>query len=119
MFEHHRQPLATMPAFLRRMLACFAVSQCVAVAALSIGMLGYHQIAGLNWIDSFENAAMILGGMGPVDQMATTPAKLFAGLYAIFCGLVFISVMGIVLAPVLHRVMHRLHLADEDVNSGS
>jgi len=119
MFEHHRQPLASLPAFIRRMAACFAVSQALAAVALLIGMVGYHQIAGLQWIDSFENAAMILGGMGPVDQMTTTSAKLFAGLYAIFCGLVFISVMGIVLAPVLHRVMHRLHLADEDVNGGS
>ena len=84
-----------------------------------MGILGYHRIAGLAWIDSFENAAMILGGMGPVDQMTTTPAKLFAGLYAMFCGLVFISIMGIVLAPVLHRVMHHLHLADEDVNGGA
>ena len=119
MFEHRHQPLASIPAFIRRMMACLLVSQCIAVVALSIGMVGYHKVAGLNWIDSFENAAMILGGMGPVDQMTTTPAKLFAGLYAIFCGLVFITVMGIVLAPVLHRVMHRLHLADEDVNGGS
>lgn len=108
-----------MPAFIRRMAACFAVSQALAMVALAIGMWGYQRIAGLSWIDSFENAAMILGGMGPVDQMTTTSAKLFAGLYAIFCGLVFISVMGIVLAPVLHRIMHRIHLADEDVNGGS
>ena len=79
-------------------------------------MVGYHQIAGLAWIDSFQNAAMILAGMGPVDQMTTTSAKLFAGLYAIFSGLVFLTIMGIVLAPILHRVMHRFHLADEDVN---
>lgn len=116
MFEHRHQPLAPIPAFIRRMAVCVLVSQCIAGVALLIGMVGYHEIAGLKWIDSFENAAMILGGMGPVDQMAATSAKLFAGLYAIFCGLVFISVMGIVLAPVLHRVMHRLHLADEDVN---
>jgi len=119
MFEHHHQPLASLPAFARRMAGCFLVSQCIAGVALLMGILGYHRIAGLAWIDSFENAAMILGGMGPVDQMTTTPAKLFAGLYAMFCGLVFISIMGIVLAPVLHRVMHHLHLADEDVNGGA
>jgi len=119
MFEHHRQPLASLPTFIRRMVVCFIMSQCIAAAALFIGMLGYHRIARLGWVDSFENAAMILGGMGPVDQMTTTSAKLFAGLYAIFCGLVFISVMGIVLAPVLHRIMHRLHLADEDLNGES
>ena len=119
MFEHHHQSLASLPTFIRRMAACLLISQSLAAAALLIGMVGYHQIAGLPWIDSFENAAMILGGMGPVDQMTTTAAKLFAGLYAIFCGLVFIGIMGIVLAPILHRVMHRFHLADEDVNSAS
>lgn len=98
------------------MAACFGISQGLAAVALSIGMVGYHQIAGLPWIDSFQNAAMILAGMGPVAQMTTTAAKLFAGLYAIFCGLSLITIMGIVLAPILHRVMHRLHLADEDVN---
>lgn len=81
-----------------------------------IGMVGYHILAGLGWVDSFENAAMILGGMGPVDQMSTTSAKIFAGLYAIFSGLMFLSIMGIVLAPIFHRVMHKFHLADEDVN---
>ena len=116
MFEHHRQPLAPLPSFIWRMAACIGISQCLAALALSIGMLGYHLIAGLGWVDSFQNAAMILAGMGPVDQMSTTAAKLFAGLYAIFSGLVFISIMGIVLAPILHRVMHKFHLADEDLN---
>lgn len=116
MFEHHRQPLAPLPVFIRRMAASMGISQVLAVGALVIGMAGYHWIAGLEWIDSFQNAAMILGGMGPVDLMTSTAAKLFAGLYAIFCGLVFISIMGIMMAPILHRVMHRFHLADEDVN---
>ncbi len=98
------------------MAACFAISQCLAGIALVIGMVGYHILAGLGWVDSFENAAMILGGMGPVDQMSTTSAKIFAGLYAIFSGLMFLSIMGIVLAPIFHRVMHKFHLADEDVN---
>ena len=116
MFEHHRQPVASLPTFIRRMAVCFGISQCLAAVALSVGMLGYHQIAGLGWVDSFQNAAMILAGMGPVDHMSTTAAKLFAGSYAIFCGLSLITIMGIVLAPVLHRIMHKLHLADEDVN---
>ena len=116
MFERHRQPLASVPAFIMRMASCFGIALCLVAVALAIGMGGYHNIAGLNWVDSFQNAAMILGGMGPVDQMSTTSAKLFAGTYAIFSGLIFISIMGIVLAPVLHRVMHKFHLADEDVN---
>jgi hypothetical protein len=116
MYEHHRQPLASLPTFIKRMVACFAISQCLAGIALLIGMVGYHILAGLGWVDSFENAAMILGGMGPVDPMTTTSAKIFAGLYAIFSGLMFLAIMGIVLAPIFHRVMHKFHLADEDVN---
>lgn len=119
MFEHHRQPLASLPAFIWRMAACFGIALCLVVTALAIGMIGYHRIAGLAWIDAFQNAAMILGGMGPVDPMHTNTAKLFAGFYAIFSGLMFISIMGLVLAPILHRVMHRFHLADEDVNGAS
>ena len=119
MFEHHRQPLASTTVFVKRMAACLGIILCLLIVALALGMLGYHRIAGLSWVDAFENAAMILGGMGPVDQMSTTPSKLFAGLYAIFCGLMFISVMGIVLSPILHRVMHKFHLADEDVGAGS
>jgi len=119
MFEHHRQPLASLPTFIRRMAACFGIALCLIVVVLAMGMAGYHRIAGLAWIDAFQNAAMILGGMGQVDQMQTPAAKLFAGLYAIFCGLMFISIMGLVMAPILHRVMHRFHLADEDVNGGS
>ena len=98
------------------MSLCLGLVLCLLVGALSIGIIGYHTIAGLSWIDAFQNAAMILAGMGPVDQMTTTAAKLFAGCYAIFSGLLFLTIMGIVLAPILHRVMHRFHLADEDVN---
>ena len=98
------------------MAGCLAIALGLLSVAISIGMVGYHEIARLDWVDSFLNAAMILGGMGPVNPLATTAAKLFAGVYAIFCGLVFLSVMGIVLAPVLHRVMHTFHLADEDLN---
>lgn len=116
MFEHHRQPLAPLPTFIWRMAACIGISQFLAVIALAIGIAGYHTFAKLGWVDSFQNAAMILGGMGPVDQMSTTAAKLFAGFYALFSGLMFISIMGIVLSPILHRVMHKFHLADEDVN---
>ena len=98
------------------MAGCLAIALGLLGVAISIGMAGYHVVARLDWVDSFLNAAMILGGMGPVDLLSTTAAKLFAGFYAIFSGLVFLSVMGIVLAPVMHRVMHKFHLADEDVN---
>lgn len=116
MFEHHRQPLAPIPVFLRRMAACLAIALGLLMMAIMIGMAGYRQFAGLDGIDAFLNAAMILTGMGPVSPLATPAAKLFAGAYAIFSGLVFLTLMGLVLAPVLHRVMHKFHLADEDLN---
>jgi hypothetical protein len=82
------------------------------VVALGAGILGYHVIARLPWIDSLLNASMILGGMGPVDRLDTDAAKVFASVYALFSGLVFIGVLGVILAPFVHRIMHRLHIKD-------
>ena len=79
------------------------------VFGLIVGVFGYHWIAGLNWLDSLLNASMILGGMGPVDVLHTSAAKLFASFYALFSGLVFISMSGILLAPFAHRLLHLLH----------
>ena len=78
--------------------------------ALGIGMLGYHGFEGMSWIDSFANAAMILSGMGPFKELTTNSGKLFAGFYALFSGLFFIAVAGIVMAPAVHRFLHRFHL---------
>ena len=77
---------------------------------LGIGMAIYHWVEGLPWPDSFLNAAMLLGGMGPVDRLQTTPGKWLAGGYALFAGLVFIVVAGVMIAPVIHGVLHRFHL---------
>jgi hypothetical protein len=79
----------------------------------AIGTTGYHWLGSLRWVDAFLNASMILGGMGPVDHMETTPAKVFAAMYALFSGLVFVALMGLVLAPWLHRMIHVIH-AEED-----
>jgi len=84
-------------------------------AALSIGIEGYHHFAGLGWIDSLLNASMILGGMGPVSQLTNDGAKLFASLYALFSGLVFIAVMGIVFTPLVHRLLHIFHVSGKDM----
>ena len=88
---------------------------------LSIGVLGYHGIAGLSWIDSVLNASMILTGMGPVAAMTTTSSKLFASGYALFSGVVFLSSIGLVLAPLFHRILHKFHLDDavQDENKKS
>jgi hypothetical protein len=78
--------------------------------SLLIGMLGYHFFEGLSTLDAFLNASMLLGGMGPVEQPQTDAGKLFAGLYALYCGLAVIVVTGIVFAPVVHRLFHKFHL---------
>jgi hypothetical protein len=78
--------------------------------ALAIGTIGYHSLGKLEWVDALLNAAMILGGMGPIDPLPSTPAKLFAAAYALFSGLLFIGILGVVLAPFAHRLMHRMHV---------
>lgn len=81
--------------------------------SLVIGMVGYHWLAPMGWTDAFLNAAMLLGGMGPVDPLTNDSAKLFAGAYALYCGVVFIATAGLVLAPVGAHILHRFHL-DKD-----
>lgn len=88
----------------------------MAAVALLLGTVGYHVFAGLTWLDAELNAAMILTGMGPVDPLRDPGAKVFASLYALFSGVVFLTSMGIVLAPVFHRVVHKFHL-DEDAGA--
>ena len=107
------------PIFLRRAMVHFAVGTAGIIAALVLGTVGYHITAHLPWVDAFLNACMILGGMGPVDPLKTTAAKLFASFYALFSGLVFIALMGIVLAPWAHRVLHRFHMDEDQTGSTS
>ena len=99
------------------MINCFLFSQALVAVALGIGMAGYHFIENLGWVDAFENAAMILSGMGPVAALQTTAGKIFAGCYALFSGLMLITVTGIVLAPVVHRALHKFHLESGKHNS--
>jgi hypothetical protein len=110
--EHKTENLVGRRQFVMRVLkyACFAGS--IILGSLFIGMWGYHFFERLPWIDAFLNAAMILGGMGPIDHPNTRDGKMFAGLYALFAGLVFIVVAGTILTPILHRILHRLHVGD-------
>ncbi len=114
MFESRTEPLASRFVFIRRVIKYVLLGMGVCGAALGIGILGYHYIARFSWIDSLLNASMILGGMGPMGDLPNDGAKLFASFYALFSGLVFISVMGIMLAPAAHRALHLFHLDDED-----
>jgi hypothetical protein len=92
-------------------LSALLSSGIVAVALLA-GILGYHSIASLGWIDALLNASMILTGMGPVDPMKTDSAKIFASAYALFSGVVFLSAVGVVVAPIFHRILHKFHMDD-------
>jgi hypothetical protein len=114
LFEHRREPLLSRTAFLRRVLRHGAASGSLVVVSLAVGTLGYHALARMSWIDSFLNASMLLGGMGPVGEIETDAGKLFASFYALHAGLVFLVAGGIVLAPSLHRILHKLHLEEAD-----
>ncbi len=115
MFERKHEKLAPISVFVRRMVASAVMAGILIAFALFIGIAGYHWMAGLDWVDSLLNASMILGGMGPVNPLATRGAKIFASGYALFSGLVFIAVMGIVLAPAVHRMLHKFHIDEEDL----
>jgi uncharacterized protein involved in cysteine biosynthesis len=110
MYERRDHPLMSRAKFLRRVVRHFVGVQIFVAVALGIGMLGYHLLAHLNWVDSLLNASMILGGMGPVDPLQSTAAKVFASFYALFSGLAFIGIAGVMLAPFAHRLLHRFHI---------
>ena len=115
MFERKNEKLAPISVFVRRMVASVVMAGTLIAVALFVGIFGYHWIAGFDWVDSLLEASMILGGMGPVNLLHTTGAKMFASGYALFSGLIFIAVMGIVLAPVTHRMLHKFHIDEEDL----
>ncbi len=110
MYEHHSAPILSRRRFAHRLLQHFLLAMALITGSLGIGILGYRVFAGFTWIDSLLNAAMLLGGMGPVGDIPTTAGKLFASFYALYAGLVLIAASGILLAPALHRVLHGLHL---------
>ena len=114
MYERYDEPMLSRGAFLVRVAKHFLLTSGILAAWLLLGMAGYGWFAHLSVVDAFLNAAMIAGGMGPVDVLTDDSAKIFAGVYAIISGIVIIGASGIVLAPVLHRVLHALHLDDDD-----
>jgi len=108
--EHRREPLLPLDRFLRRLVRGMLTGIAVIGVSLGIGVVGYHALGHLGWVDSILNASMILTGMGPVDRMDSVAAKLFASAYAIFSGVAFLTSVGILFAPVLHRFLHQFHL---------
>lgn len=114
-FDYKEKPLASRAAFARRLVVNILAAFVLVAIALGVGMWGYISTEAMAPIDAFLNSAMLLGGMGPVaPELHTDGGKLFAGIYAIGCGLVLVLVSGIVLAPVFHRVLHALHVPDDD-----
>jgi len=114
MYEHHSEPLLPRAKFFRRLVFHGLAAGGAITVSLGIGILGYHFLERLPWLDALLNASMILGGMGPVNELHSTAGKLFASFYSLFAGIVFLVIAGILVAPVAHRFLHRLHLDGED-----
>ena len=109
MYERRGTRPVPLRRFLRRVAAHFGLASVVVLVSLGGGMVGYACFEHLSWLDAFLNASMLLGGMGPVATPMTPGGKLFAGLYALYSGLVFLVIVGIVLAPLVHRLLHQFH----------
>jgi hypothetical protein len=112
-YEHQSQPLLPLRQFYQRVLKNIIVACGILAICLLIGVFGYHYLAHAAWVDAFHNAAMILSGMGPVITIDSFNGKLFSSFYALFCGIIFITNIGVILAPAIHRLFHRLHLQEK------
>jgi hypothetical protein len=112
MYEHKLQPLLPRRLFYRRVVRNIVIAVFVLAGCLAIGTVGYRYWAAATWIDAFHNASMILSGMGPVIEIKTTGGKLFSSFYALFSGVVFVTNIGVMLAPAVHRLFHRFHLQE-------
>ena len=113
MYERRTHPLLTRRQFAGRVARHLLFASILLALALGVGVLGYHFLGDLKWIDSLLNASMILGGMGPVDELKTTTAKLFASFYALFSGLVFLGVATMLVTPFAHRLLHHFHVPEK------
>ncbi len=112
MYEHRKQPIAPKGKYYKRIARNLFIALAVMVVSLAIGVLGYHYTANIPWIDALHNASMILAGMGPVVEITNATGKYFSSAYALFSGVVFITNFGIILAPAMHRLFHKLNLEE-------
>ena len=115
--ESKHQPLAPLSVFRRRILKSVLLGMGILFICLLIGILGYHYTAGIPWLDAMHNACMILSGMGPVVNITTNSGKIFSSFYALFSGVIFITNIGVILAPAIHRFFHRLHVPPDSERS--
>ena len=116
-YEHKKKPLLPARLFYTRMLNNFLLAAIIILISLSIGVAGYMLFANLKFVDALLNASMILGGMGPVDVLTSDAGKYFASFYSLFSGITFLSTVALLLAPAIHRTMHKFHLDSEDERS--
>ena len=110
MYERHYEPLLPVKLFYKRVFSHFLAALSILTASLGIGMVGYGVLEHLSFVDALLNASMILGGMGPVNELKTVAGKVFASFYALFSGMIFLVVAGIIVAPIAHRLLHIMHL---------
>ena len=113
-FERLNEPLATRQVFASRMLSSILFGCLIVGLTLFAGMWGYHSLEGLSWLDAFVSASMIMSGMGVLAAPETDVGKLFAGFYALFCGLVLIAATAIIFSPIIHRFLHVMHVEDDE-----
>lgn len=113
-YEHKGEQLVPREVFLRRLGRNATVALSIIGVSLIVGIIGYRTLEGMDWVDCFLESAMLLGGMGPIHAPATTAGKLFAGVYALYSGILVIGTAGIILAPIFHRLLHSLHVEDEE-----
>jgi hypothetical protein len=110
MYENRRHALLSRAAFIARLTKHFTAAVALVAASLVVGIIGYHELETLSWIDATLNASMILDGMGPVSELQTDAGKLFASAYALYSGMLFLVTAAVVFAPLIHRMLHRLHI---------
>ncbi len=113
-FEHKTKPIISFGGFIARLIRCGLLALVIVAISMLLGTAGYHHFEGMSWLDAALNASMILTGMGPVSTLQTENGKLFAIFYSLFSGVVFLSVTGLILAPVAHRMLHYFHIEDEN-----
>ena len=117
MYEHRSEPMLSPRKFARRLVAHALAAAGVVAVSLLIGTMGYHSLGHQGWMDAFLNASMLLGGMGQVGEVTSNSGKLFAAFFSLYSGLVLIAGTTLLFAPVLHRILHRIHLDDSDTDA--
>ena len=114
LFEHTSKPLLDTRSFYQRQLKFVLFAFGFLAVFLGIGMIGYHLLADLDWVSSYHNATMILSGMGEIDSMPSNAAKIFSGTYALLSGVIFLITIAVMLSPIVHRFLHRMHVEEPD-----